>query len=207
MPKKKLSDEDKIINLLDATDRSVKKLQKFAASYDKYIDEAAIKGNDTRARQLIKQKCGVINLSEQLIMLKSNIQLGAYTAQVMSDLSALPAALEGCKGLLSKSPDFKKVGDSITRIFKDMKTPVSELDKLNATLDEVLSPELTSSTTSRLDPTPEEDSDQYKAEYAAMLERIKGTVNPEPVAKPSTNIEPTESIDFAGLVDEENKKK
>lgn len=203
---KKLTNEEKIVNALDVIDKAVRKIQKFAAGYDKYIDEAALKGNDARAKQLIRQKVGVNNLADQLIMLKSNIQLGAYTAQVMSDLKALPAALEGCKGLLAESPNFEKVGGSIQRIFKDMQAPVSALEKLNATLDDVLAPELASSNTSRLDPEPQEESDEFKAEYAAMLERIKGAVNTEPVAKPASAFDLTDPVDFVDLIKKENEK-
>lgn len=94
----KKDNDSKIIEALDALDGSVRKLQKFGARYDEHIDRAALRGDDARAKQLIRQKIGVYNLAEQLATLKSNIELGAYTAQVMSDLGALPAAIAACKG-------------------------------------------------------------------------------------------------------------
>lgn len=206
---KKLSNDEKIIAAFDAIDKSVRNLHKFGAKYDEHIDRAAMRGDDKRAKQLIKQKIGVYALAEQLQTLKGNLELGAYTSQVMSDLGTLPAAIAGCKGLLSESPNFAKLGKSIKRIFKDMKKPENEISKLNDILDGVLAPQTESTLTSRLDGVSEaEESDQFKAEYAAMMERIKSKVAPETIAKPVAGIESaTGDIDYAGIVEEENKKK
>mgnify|MGYP005799126069 CR=1 FL=1 len=205
----KKDNDEKIIAALDAIDSSVRKLQKFGAKYDDHIDRAALRGDDARAKQLIKQKIGVFSLADQLSTLKSNIELGAYTAQVMSDLGTLPAAISACKGLLSESPNFKKLGDSIKRIFKDMQKPETEISKLNGILENVLSPAPASTLTSRLDGTADtEMSDQFKAEYAAMLERIKVKVASEPIAKPAAAAnDETGDIDYADLIEEENRKK
>ena len=206
---KKLSNDEKIIAAFDAIDKSVRNLQKFGARYDEHIDRAAMRGDDKRAKQLIKQKIGVYALAEQLQTLKGNLELGAYTSQVMSDLGTLPAAIAGCKGLLSESPNFDKLGKSIKRIFKDMQKPADEISKLNDILDGVLAPQSESSLTSRLDGTSEtEESEQFQAEYAAMMERIKSKVAPETIANPVVSTEGvTGDIDYAGIVDEENKKK
>ena len=205
---KKLTNDEKIIAALDTLDKSVRGLQKFAGRYDEHIDQAAIRGDDNRAKQLIRQKIGVYALIDQLSTLKGNIELGAYTAQVMSDLSTLPAAIAGCKGLLAESPNFKKLGDSIKRLFKDMQKPTDEIAKLNDILDGALSPKVSDTFSSRLDGTPiEETSDQFNAEYAAMMERIKAKVAPEPVARAAEAPVATGDIDYAGIVDEENKKK
>lgn len=206
---KKMSNDEKIIAALDALGKSVRNLQKFGARYDDHIDRAAMRGDDKRAKQLIKQKVGVYALAEQLSTLKGNIELGAYTAQVMSDLGTLPAAISACQGLLSESPNFAKLGKSIKRIFQDMQKPADEISKLNDILDDVLAPQTETSLTSRLDGTSEaEESDQFKAEYAAMMERIKGKVAGVTVAKPATETaSATGDIDFDGIIAEENKKK
>lgn len=207
---KKLSNEEKIIGALDKLDKSYRDLQKFGAKYDYHIDQAAMRGDDARAKQLIKQKIGVYSLAEQLSTLKANIELGAYTSQVASNLASLPDAIAGCKGLLAESPNFKKLGDSIKRIFKDMQKPADEIAKLNGILDGVLAPQSEASTlTSRLDGVNEEEnSDQFKAEYAAMMERIKAKVTPEMISKPVESVDAaTGDIDYAGIVEEENKKK
>ncbi len=144
-------------------------------------------------------------LVEQLKTLKSNIELGAYTAHAISELGKLPAAIAGCKGLLAESPDFTKLGKSITAIFKDINKSEDELAKLN----EILDPEPVSSISSRLDGVAEDEvSDQFKAEYAAMIERVKGKVAPETVANPeATDAVSTGDIDYAGIVAEKKKKK
>lgn len=202
--KKKQTNDEKIIAALDAVDMSVRNLQKFGARYDTYIDEAAIRGDDARAKQLIKQKIRVYALVEQLKTLKSNIELGAYTSHAISELGKLPAAISGCRGLLAESPDFTKLGKSITAIFKDISKSEAELAKLN----DVLNPEPVSSISSRLDGVAEDEvSDQFKAEYAAMIERVKGKVAPEAVAKTDSGVAATGDIDYAGIVAEENKKK
>ena len=128
---KRMSNDDKIIAALDAIDKSTKDLNKFGARYDEYIDKAALSGDDKRAKQLIKQKIGVYALAGQLDTLKANIELGAYTSKAVADMGKLPAALAGCKGLLSESPNFNKVSKDIKKIFKDMQRPVQELTKLN----------------------------------------------------------------------------
>ncbi len=205
---KKLSNDEKIISAFDAIDRSVRDLQKFGARYDEHIDQAAMRCDDKRAKQLIKQKIGVYALAEQLLTLKGNLELGAYTSQVMSDLGTLPVAIAGCKGLLAESPNFDKLGKSIKRIFKDMQKPADEISKLNDILDGALAPQTESSLASRLDGASEaEESDQFKAEYAAMMERIKGKVAGETVTKPATEAAgATGDINFDGIIAEENKK-
>lgn len=203
--RKKQTNDEKIITALDSLDKSVRNLQKFGAKYDYYIDEAAIRGDDARAKQLIKQKIRVYALVEQLKTLKSNIELGAYTSHAISELGKLPAAIAGCKGLLAESPDFAKLGKSITAIFGDINKSEEELSKLN----DILNPAPTQSISSRLDGVAEDEvSDQFNAEYAAMIERVKGKVAPEKVAAPNgSDVTATGDIDYAGIVAEENKKK
>lgn len=202
---KKQTNDEKIILALDAVDKSVRNLQKFGAKYDSYIDEAAIRGDDARAKQLIKQKIRVYSLAEQLKTLKSNIELGAYTAHAISDLGKLPAAISGCKGLLAESPDFDKLGKSISSIFKDIDKSETELAKLN----EILDPAPVASISSRLDGVAEDEvSDQFKAEYAAMIERVKGKVSAEKVASADAiSSNATGDVDYEGIIAEENKKK
>ncbi len=202
---KKKNNDEKIIAALDALDKSIRNLQKFGARYDAYVDESAMRGDDARAKQLIKQKIRVYSLIEQLKTLKSNIELGAYTSHAISELSKLPAAISGCKGLLAESPNFAKLGKSITAIFKDINKSEEELAKLN----DILNPEPASSISSRLDGVAEDEvSDQFKAEYAAMIDRIKNKVAPEVVTSPEADgISSTGDVDYAGIVAEENKKK
>lgn len=204
---KKQTNDQKIIAALDALGKSVRNLQKFGAKYDAYIDEAAMRSDDARAKQLIKQKIRVYALIDQLKTLKSNIELGAYTAQAISELGALPAAIAGCKGLLAESPDFAKLGKSITAIFKDINRSEEELAKLN----EILEPKSVESISSRLDGTTvdeTEESDQFKAEYAAMIERVKGKIVSEPVSKPEdVGSTMTGDIDYEGIIRKEIETK
>lgn len=202
---KKLSNDEKVISALDALDKAVRNLQRFGAKYDKHMDEAALHGDDARAKQLIKQKIRVYALIELLKTLKGNIELGAYTSQAISQLGTLPDAIAGCKGLLAKSPNFDKLGKSISAIFKDMEKSEQEISKLN----DILAPRSSSSFESRLDGTSDDElSDQFKTEYSAMIERVKSAVSPQAVAKPETfSASATGEIDYAGIVEEENKKK
>mgnify|MGYP005759670669 CR=1 FL=1 len=199
---KKATNDEKIIAALDSIDRSVRTLQKYGAKYDGYIDEAAMHGNDARARQLIKQKVRVFALVDQLISIKSNIELGAFTSFALAELGKLPAAISACKGLLAESPNFEKLAKSITDVFGDISKSEERLSRLNS----VLSSESVDNIESRLDSYAEEESDQFNAEYAAMIERIKGKVAPELVAKPC-DVGATGDIDYAGIVADENKKK
>lgn len=204
--KKKLSDSDKVVAALDALDRSVSSLARFRDRYDGYIDEAAMRGDDARAKQLIKQKIRVRKLGEQLCTLKSNIELGAFTSQAISELGKLPGAISGCKGLLAETPDFSRLGRSISSIFSDINKSESEIAKLNDLLD----PQPVPTITSRLDGgvPADELTDDFKAEYEAMVMRVGDKAFPESVAKSdSTHVTPTGEIDYAGIMSEENKKK
>lgn len=202
---KKLSNDQKIIAAMDAVDKAVTNLRKFGARYDIYIDEAAMREDDARARQIIKQKIRVYALSEQLETLKSNIELGAFTSQAISELGKLPAAISGCKGLLAESPDFSKLGKSITSIFKDIDKSENELAKLNSILD----PKPVETISSRLDGVAEdESSDKFKAEYSAMIERLKVKVSPDTVGNPKVDDSSlTGDIDYEGIFNKEKNKK
>ena len=201
------TNDEKIIGAMDALDKGVRTLEKFGSRYDEHIDKAALRGDDARAKQLIRQKHRVYALAEQLNTLKGNIELGAFTSQAISQLGKIPEAIAGCKGLLAETPDFQKLGKSISAIFKDMSKSEAEIAKLN----DILDPKPLDTVASRLDGTnvsEEENSEWFKAEYAAMVERIKSKISPDSVARPATSAETaTGDIDYAGIVDEENKKK
>ncbi len=203
---RKKNNDEKIIAALDALDKGVRTLEKFGARYDEYIDQAAIRGDDARAKQLIRQKHRVYALAEQLGTLKGNIELGAFSAQAISSLSAIPGAIAACKGLLAESPDFAKLGKSISAIFKDMSKSEAEIAKLN----EILEPRPVDSIATRLDgtsPYEDEESDWFKAEYASMIERIKKTQTPVSVPDAAAaEADDTGDIDYAGIVEEEKKK-
>lgn len=213
--RKKQNNEEKIIEALDALDKVTQNLDKYGTRYNSYIDDAAIRGDDARAKQLIKQKIRVYALIDQLKTLKCNIELGAYTAQAISELGKLPAAISGCKGLLMESPDFSKLGKSIASIFEDINASQDEIAKLNEILEPKPIPSISSILDGVQEPDKIEDSDQFKAEYAESVERIKRKIAPEMVAKPelsnnNPNIENNDStgeIDYAGIIEEENKKK
>lgn len=204
---KKMTNDEKIIAAMDAIDKSVRSLQKFGAKYDSYIDAAILRNDDARAKQLIMQKHKVYQLAEQLGTLKSNIELGAFTASALSELDKLPAAISGCKGLLAESPDFAKLGKSMKSIFKDINASEQELAKFNSIMDDALATGTKPTIASRLDGSDEEDTDWFKAEMASAMERVKGVVGSTTVAKPETEAAATGDIDYAGIVAEENKKK
>lgn len=206
---KKQTNEEKIVAALDALDEQVRGLRKFGASYDKYIDEAGLHNNKQRVSQLIKQKISVYAAADRLNVLKSNLMLGASSAQIAVGLSTLDAAISGCKGLLAKTPNFDKLNKNVEKVFKDINATSDAIDKLNGVLDKALTPQDSGTLASRLDGTSEiEESDQYKAEYAAMMERIKGQITPDTVAKPASIAEDiTGDVDIAGIIAEENKKK
>lgn len=205
MKKNKSTNEAKIVAAMDAVSKTLRVLTRFSAKYDKCMDEAAILGNNARAKELIRQKNRVSTLIKLLENFESYFELGAFTSSALSELGKLPAALAGCKGLLAESPDFTKLAKSITSIFGDIDEAEAELKKLN----DMLSPSLESSKPSRLESVAEEEeSDEFKAEYAAMIERIKHKVAPEAVAAPdATRATLTGDIDYEGIVSEENKRK
>jgi hypothetical protein len=204
---KKQSNDEKIIGAMDALSRSIRNLSNLRDKYNNYIDEAALRGDDARAKQLIKQKIRLSSLIRQFETLKSNIELGVFTAQAMSELGKLPAAIAACKGLLAESPDFSKLGKSIASIYKDIGKSESELADLN----KLFEPIPIRSVSSRLDEIPEDEkSDEFEAEYAAMIERLKRISDPVQQPKDidiTDDLTSTGNIDYKGIVDEENKKK
>lgn len=208
--KKKQTNEEKIVAALDSLDKQVRDLRKFGSSYDAYIDEAGLHNNKERVTQLIKQKMGVYAAADRLSVLKSNMMLGASSANIAVGLSTLDAAIAGCKGLLAKTPNFDKLNKNVEKVFKDINSTSEAIDKLNGVLDKALTPQSSGTLSSRLDGTSEiEESDQFKAEYAAMIERIKGKVTPaDTVAKPAAANDATgDNIDIAGIIEDENNKR
>lgn len=202
--KKKISNTEKVVAALDAVDNAVITLEKQAARYNEYIDEAALHGDDAKAKQLIKQKISVTTLREQLGTLKSNIERGVYTSQAISELGKLPAAISGCKGLLAESPDFSKLGKSITSIFTDINNAENDLAKLN----EIFSPKPEVTLASRLDGVApaDEATPEFNKEYEAMKERLRHKVAPEAVTNPEADVSATGEIDYAGIISDENNK-
>ncbi len=201
---KKQTNDEKIIAAMDSLDKGVHTLEKFSEEYKGHIDAAALRGDDAKAKQLIKQKHGVDVLAERLNTLKGNVRLGVFTAQAMSQLGKLPGAIAGCKGLLAETPDFSKLSKSISGLFKDMSKTEAEIAKLN----EILEPQPVETISSRLEGaniSEEENADWFKAEYAAMVERIKPKVAPETVAKPEFD-GMTGDIDYEGIIEDEKKK-
>ncbi|MGN0796852.1 MAG: hypothetical protein ACI4M5_01445 [Christensenellales bacterium] len=205
--KRKQTNDEKIIEALDALDKSMRELRNFGAKFDSYIDDAFIRKDENRAKQLIRQKHSVFALADKLDQTKNNIALGAHTAKVVANLGKLPDAIAGCKGLLKQAPDFKKVGVDSKKIFGDINKTLGELDKLNESLSIATDPK----PESRLDDYVGGDSelenlDWFKAERAAAEERIKNRIASERVSKaaPSDNL--TGDIDYAGIIDEENRK-
>ena len=83
-----------------------------------------------------------------------------------------------------------------------------EIANLNGILDSVLMPETEHTYASIIEGAdPIEESEQFKAEYEAMMIRIGKKVSGEPVAKPETGVVgATGNLDFDGLMAEENKK-
>lgn len=201
--KNRQKNEEKVIAALDALDSAVGTLQKYAETHDGYIDEAALHRNDARAKQLIHQKISVCNLVEQIKLIKSHIEMGAYTASALSKLSMLPDALASCKGMFRQSPNLQKLGNDINAIYQELNETENAMSKLN----ESLMPKPKRTLAIRLDgvDSEEEESEQFKAEYAAMLERLKGKVGTKTIATPdSANSDErvgTGMLDFAGIID------
>ena len=207
--KKKLTNEEKVVLALDTLDKQMKDLRKFGASFDDFIDEAGLHNNKQRVTQLIKQKIGVYAAADRLSILKSNLMLGASSAQLAVGLSTLDAAIAGCKGLLAQTPNFEKLNKNVEKVFKDIQGTSDAVDSLNSVLDQALTPQASSTIASRLDGNyGAEDSEQFKAEYAAMMERIKSQVAGDTVTKPqsATNDSTGDFIDIAGIISDENKK-
>ncbi len=201
MKSKKEKQEEKMFEVFNSLDKSVILMERHASRYDKFIDEAAIKGNDARAKQLIFEKISAINLADMFRTLKSNIQLGALNAKAISSLAGLPSVIEGCKGLLAESPNFSKLGKSIEAVFKDINATGNELNKLNSLVAQTFQPK----PEGMYEPNVEENSAQFKAEYEAMLLRIQPSVTKTPVSKPTTDVTaPTGEVDFSSIMKEEN---
>ena len=203
---KKQSNEEKIIATLDAMDSVKGSLDRYANRCNDYIDEAAIRGDDAKAKELIKVKIHVLTLIRKVESIKSSIEFGAYTSKALSALATLPNAIAGCKGLLAETPDFTKLGKNLSSIFND----ISKAEKGLANLSDSLNPKLVDNNTSRLDGVDEiETSDLFKAEYAAMIDRVGDKTKEAMVSVPKTdsNISATGVVDYDGIMGEEKGKK
>lgn len=207
MRKKKQTNDEKIIKTLVAIDKSIRDLGKFKEKYDSYIDEAFMREDEQRVVQLIKQKVRVGKLIDQLGKIKSQIELGAFSAQAISELGTLPEAIAACKGIMSETPNFEKLGKSLLSVFKDIDKSEVELEKLN----EILDPKPALSLDSKLGTTgtvatkdPFMDTPEYKKEFENLCIRIRPILEggiPKPDAMP------TDNMDLASIMRRENEEK
>lgn len=197
----KLSNEERIATALTGLDRANRILVHNCQNYNAFIDEATNRGDDARARKLIHQKLHIKHLSEKLITLKSHLMVGVLTAQTMSTLNTLPGLISGCKGLLAESPDFSKLENDIKSIFEDIDKTERGIDSLNNVID----PPATNTWSDILGETSlDEQSDEFKAEYQAAIDRAKVVIAAQSVAKPVAY--DTGDINCAGIMNDENNK-
>lgn len=201
MKKRKLSNEENVAQAMVGIDRANRILVRNCQNYNGFIDEAVSKGDDVRARKLIGQKLRIKHLSEQLMTLKSHLMLGVLTVQTMSTLNTLPGLLSGCKGMLAESPDFSKLGKDIKRIFDDIDKTEHGIESLNNVMD----PPAANTWSDILGETSlDEQSDDFKAEYQAAIDRAKPVIAAQSVAKPVAY--DTGDINCAGIMNDENSK-
>ncbi len=187
-------------------DMTIRKLDAHAEQMKDSIDSAAIRNDIERVKVLISQRVAICQVSNFLRETKENLMLGVHTAQALASLKNLPGAVSACKGLLSEMPDIEGLKKMSKKVFSDMQKATSVFQPLNDALSEAVTPKAVYS--SLLDGSDITESEQYKAEYEAMLERVKSKVAPDPIAKAAeSKASNTGEIDYAGLIDEENKKK
>lgn len=124
---KKQKQLQKVSEGLNTFKQVADKLRSLSATYDQWIDEAAENGLDDYYEQLIAEKVEVQETVMDLDVVYRQILQQATLAVVFSELKTLPSAMKACKGLLSSSPDFKKLG-------KSMKSFRGYLDKVRLNL-------------------------------------------------------------------------
>ena len=209
--KQKEENKQKVVDALTVIDNVIGKLQKHVGRYDKQIDAAGLRNDPNEVKKLIKQKMNWNHSIKNLARLKDQILFKMNQAEAGAELASLSDAIAGLKGLNEASPDFDKLNKTLEKVFKDVDNPFDKIADINKTLDNVISPEITTSLYhDEYDPV--EDSEEYKLEYDAMLGRISNQLSQGPKVNPvsagSTVVDnSTGDIDVAGIVDEENKKK
>ena len=127
---KKQKQLQKVSESLNTFKQVADKLRALTGLYTEWIDEAAKNGDDEYSNQLIEEKVENDEIVADLDSLYRQVLQQATLAAVLGELSTLPAAVKACKGLLSASPNFKKIGKSV-------KSFRSELDKARLSLHEM----------------------------------------------------------------------
>lgn len=210
--KKKATNEQKAIALLDALDSAKARLTKWGNQCNEHIDAAGFHNDAKRRKQLIIQKHSIFKLADQFETLKLNVQFGLYTAQAQSELGKLPDAIAGCKSIVSNGDiNFKKLQKDINEIFKNMGMVQEEIDKFNKLFEDNATPETNATPDTILNATGNnaiEQEEWFKAEVAASEQRMGKQLAEKSVAKPEDNpaAEKTDINDFLGLIEEENKR-
>ena len=212
---KKAKKEEQVIYALDQIDKAAKTLNAMADNYNGLIDEAGLRNDAKRVETLISQKIGVVRLANMFTVLKQNIIASYQTSKSLATLSGLPELINNCRGLLNQAPDFNKLAKSIKGVLEDIQGPTEQLQEFNDIVDSVLIPESESSFKNGIDDLlPKEQtehSEEFKAEYEAMLLRIKPKVQSNKVVKaddlPDEELNTGGLVDYEGIISEENKKK
>lgn len=203
--KKKLRDQQ-IIAGMTSIDMAVRHMQSHAQQYNNWIDKAALSGNDARARSLLARKIRVNKFIKRLEDVKVAVEEGVFTTTAIAKLSDLPGAISACVNIRQEVPDFKKMGDNIKNLFAGLNEAENEIKKLT----EILSVEPINNVDidpdlagiPQYNPNPIESTPEFKAEYEAMLDRIKPYVGSSKV--PQNN--DTGNIDIDGLVNDINNE-
>lgn len=200
--KKKVDKTEAIVNVLDALDKVTRKLQKCADQYDRYMLEAAMMQDDVHAKQFIREKISINKWISALKRLGIAIRAQAAKALAINGLADLPSAINACLGILSESPNFDKLEKSIRKIAEELNKSGEGLQKI----DEALNPTPQKRMSSILeDSNEEEETEEFKAEYAALMEKVKSQINAEKVVNANPADSLTGDIDYEGIVKKENE--
>lgn len=200
---KKRDNKERVIQLFNEIDKQVRAIKSVANKYDAKIDEAFLQEKDQKAKEYMGQKISLLRVAETLEEVKSNMQLSATLSQAFSGVAPLTGAIAGCKGFLKDVPNFKKLGDELSKVLTELNTSSSELGEFNKALNDAFS--VTNSYGSVLD-SDIENSKEFKNEMAAAAQRIRSKSQINPVSG-ANNTDGLDSIsDIINKINDEDKK-
>ena len=212
--KKELAQEQLIEGALYDIKAQREAIEKLVADYFNYAIEAAEMGEDDYARELLAMQVDLKDFASDLKAIEFEVRTTAVTAKVLGNLRSLPDALDACKKIFSKGPNFTKLGKSMTSLRDSLSLARKQFKKLRESIS-------TKGTYSDVFGKDAVDSKRQakikeaeKALEAALLQRQKGgVVSPvDATASAAATDGATQAaaakVDaIAALLDEEKKRK
>lgn len=184
-------------------------LEKLAADHFEYAVEATQLGQDDYATELLETCVELEDFVENLRYLEIKVKTTAVTSKALGKLTELPKALDACRRVFRKGPDFKTLGKDFGSLLGSLKTSRDQFKELRKALTSSKDPvyaEVFGESKKTADPKYEQRlTEKKKALEARLVSVTAQTPAPTAVSK-AIPCEDVASVDaIAKMLDEERR--